>query len=53
MGKILEFNDVNITKTISGILFIIAWIMGAVSGILAWAILLLYIDIIVNFDKFK
>lgn len=32
------------TKLVGGILFAIAWINGDVSGLLAWAILLLFID---------
>jgi len=34
----------NPTRLIGGILFIVAWANGDVSGWLAWAILLLFID---------
>lgn len=34
----------NPTKLIGGILFIIAWIHGDIGGLLAWAILLLFLD---------
>ena len=41
----------NPTKLIGGILFIIAWSRGDVSGLLAWAILLLFIDINFNWKR--
>ena len=41
----------NPTKLIGGILFLIAWIHGDVSGLLAWAILFLFIDFEINWTR--
>ena len=41
----------NPTKLIGAILFIIAWIRGDVSGLLAWAILFLFIDFEINWTR--
>ena len=38
----IKFNP---TRLIGGILFIIAWAHGDVQGLLAWAILLLFLDL--------
>lgn len=35
----------NITKTIAGIILIVAWSKGEVSGLLAWVLLMMLIDI--------
>jgi len=40
-----------ITRPIGFVLFIIAWSTGAVSGILAWALLLLFMDFHFNINR--
>jgi len=44
----IKFNP---TRLIGGVLFIIAWINGDVSGWLAWAILLLFIDFEIKWQR--
>ena len=34
----------NPSRLVGGILFVIAWVNGDVSGLLAWAILFLFVD---------
>lgn len=43
-GRKITTLNLNPTRLIGGILFIIAWINGDVQGLLAWAILLLFLD---------
>jgi len=41
----------NPSRLIGGILFIVAWVHGDVSGWLAWAILLLFLDFEVTWTR--
>lgn len=44
-SKIFQLNQIAPTRYVAIVLFIIAWTTGAVSGLLAWILLLLILDI--------
>jgi hypothetical protein len=49
--KSFKLETVSLSKIMGLILLIIAWSSGVVDGALAWILLLLFIDLKINFEE--
>ena len=49
--RVFELNQIAPLRYVAIVLFIIAWATGVVSGIVAWILLLLLLDIKLNFNR--
>lgn len=49
----LQGISINLGKLIAGILFIIGWIKGEISGYYAWVLLFMFIDFEISFGEKK
>ena len=50
-NKMFQLNQIAPMRYVAIILFIIAWATGAVSGIVAWILLLLLVDVQLDFKR--